>query len=153
MFSNCGARRDFWEALGLGARRSNQSTLKEINPEYSLEGLMLKLNLQCFGYWERLNIGGEGNNRRIRWLDGITDSMDMNWSNLRETVKNRELGILQFIGSQRVGHISGTEQWTRNKLMVTHSSSVKCCGDSKHRGTCCCSCTSVVQMMIHWSSS
>jgi len=53
-------------------------TLKEINPEHSLEGLMLKLKLQYFGYWERLNIGGEGNNRRIRWLDGITDSTDMN---------------------------------------------------------------------------
>ena len=72
------------------AWRTNQSTLKEIDPEYSLEGLMLKLKLQYFGYWERLNTGGEGNNRRIRWLGGITDSMDMNLSKLRETVKNRE---------------------------------------------------------------
>ena len=48
------------------------------------------MKLQYFGYWERLNTGGEGNNRRIRWLDSITDSMDMNLSKLRETVRNRE---------------------------------------------------------------
>ena len=51
---------------------------------------MLKLNLQCFGYWERLNIGGEGNNRRIRWLDGITDQADMSLSKLQEITKDRE---------------------------------------------------------------
>ena len=85
------------------ARRSNQSILKEINSEYSLEGLMLKLKLQYFGHLmqradslEKIMILGkiEGRRRRgqqmMRWLDGITDSVEMSLSRLQEMVKDRE---------------------------------------------------------------
>ena len=104
------------------ARRSNQSTLREISPECSLEGLMLKLKLQYFGHlmWgadsfeKTLMLGKiEGRRRRgrqrMRWLDGITDSMDMVWVNSRIWWWTGRPGMLRFLGSQWVGHDWMTE--------------------------------------------
>ena len=104
------------------ARRSNQSILKEISPGCSLEGLMLKLKLQYFGHLMRrvdslektLMLGKvEGRRRRgqrrMRWLDGIANSMGLGLGGLRELVMDREAWHAAVQGSQRVGHNSATE--------------------------------------------
>ena len=113
------------------ARRSNQLILKEITPEYSLEGLMLKVKLQYFGHlmqradslgktltWETIERKRRSVPQRMRCLDSITDSMDMNLCKLWGTVKEGEPGVLQPMGSQRVRYDLATEQQQQYSLQV-----------------------------------
>ena len=112
------------------ARRSNQSIVKEISPGCSLEGMMLQLKLQYFGHLMRrvdslektLMLGGIGGRRRrgrqrMRWLDGITDSMAWVWVNSGSWWWTGRPGVLWFMGLQRVGHNWATElNWTDSSI-------------------------------------
>ena len=125
ILSNCGVREDSWECLGLQGvqTRSSQSVLTEINPEYSWEELMMKLKLQYFGCLmgransleETLMLGKiEGRRRRgrqrMRWLDGITNSMEMTLGKLGRQWRTGKPGMLQSMGVQRIGHDLVTKQ-------------------------------------------
>ena len=126
MLLNCGVGEDSWESL---ARRSNQSILKKISPEYSLEGLMLKLKLQNFGQvthwkrprcWKKLKAGEKGGHRGWDgWIASLTQWTWV-WAGSVSWWWTGKPGVLQFMGSKRVGQDWATElNWTYCKAQGT----------------------------------
>ena len=119
MLLNCGAREDFWEFLGLHGDQASQSWRKStLNIHWNdwcwgsniwpphLKSQLIGKDLDARKDWRPKDRGQQ----RMRWLDSIINSMDMNLNKLRETVENKGAGVLQFIGLQRVGHNLETEQ-------------------------------------------
>ena len=139
MFSNSDAGEDSWESLGL---QGDQSILKEINPEYSLEELMVKLKLQYFGHlmWrvdplektlmlEKIEGKRRREQQRMRWLDSIMDSMDMNLSKLREIVRDSEAWCATV--NQVAKSWTGLRDWTTKVLGKKNKQSAKLSGRKK----------------------